>query len=109
MTIASAPHESVGSKSLVAACTSPLRDLPRRRVQHSEVIGPRLGENNFAVLGDGQPVLTGVFPLRHRNLILLHESGAGIELSDNRTAIAGVPNVPVRISRYVVHANVEAR
>src|SRR5205809_2232807 len=97
MTIASAPHESVGSKSLVAARTSPLRDLLRRRVQHSEVIRPRLGENNFAVLVDGQPVLTSVFPLRHRNLILFHESGAGIELSVNRAAIAGVSNVAVRI------------
>src|SRR5438093_8662112 len=103
MTIASAPHESVGSKSLVAARTAPLRDLPRRRVQHSEVIGPRLGENNFAVLGDGHPVLTGVFPRRDRNLILLHESGAGTEPSDHRTAVAGVPNVRVGVSGYVVH------
>src|SRR5204862_8306627 len=99
MTIASAPHESVGSKSLVAACTSPLRDLPRRRVQHSEGIGPRFGEDNFAVLGDGQPVLTAVFPRRDRDLILLHEPGAGIALSDNRTAMAGVAKVPMRISR----------
>src|SRR5881396_4166896 len=98
MTIASAPHESVGSKSLVAARTSPLRDLPRRRVQHSEVIGPRFGENNFAVLGYGQPVLTGVLSRRDWDLILLHYSCAWIELSNNRTAIARVPDVSIGIS-----------
>src|SRR5207249_11000691 len=97
MSIASAPHESVGSKSLVAARTAPLRDLLRRRVQHSEVIGPRLGANNFAVLGDGQPVLTGVFPRRDGNLILLLACGAGRELSVHRTAIAGVPDVLIGI------------
>src|SRR5438034_11498681 len=105
MTIASAPHESVGSKSLVAARTAPLRDLPRRRVQHSEVIGPRLGENNFAVLGDDQPGLTGVFPRRDRNLILLQHPGARIVLSDNRIPIAGVAIILVCMSRYVVQPN----
>src|SRR5437588_10641220 len=39
-TIASSPHEPIGSKSLVTAGSCPLCDLPRRRVEHSEVIGP---------------------------------------------------------------------
>src|SRR6267143_7086080 len=79
--IASSPDESVGSKSLVVAGSCPLCDLPCRRVQHSEVIGPRLGENNFAIIGYCQPVLPRVFSGRDRNRIFLHDSGAGIELS----------------------------
>src|SRR5215813_12245882 len=102
MTIASSPHESVRSKSLVASGSCPLCDLPRRRVEHSQVIRPCLGENDFPVLGYRQPMLTGVFPGRHRNLIFLHDRSAGIELSDDWTAIARVPDVSFRISRHVV-------
>jgi len=68
-TIAGSPHEPIGSKSLVTAGSCPTCDLPRRRIQHSKFVGPRLGENNFAVLGYCQPVLTGVFSRRHRDRI----------------------------------------
>src|SRR5262249_252160 len=108
-TIASSPHEPIRSKSLVIAGSRPLCNLPCRRVEQSEIIGPRLGENNFAVFGYGQPVLTSVLSRRDGDRISLPYSGARIDPSNNRAAIAGVPNVSVGVSRHVVHANVEAR
>src|SRR5262249_35379884 len=87
MTIASSPHKAMGSEPLVTAGPRPLCDLPRRGVQHSEIVGPRFGENNLSVLRNGEPVLAGVLSRRDRDRILLCYSGAWIELSNNRTAI----------------------
>src|SRR5438093_7161154 len=69
MTIAGSPDESIGSKSLVAPGSCPLCDLSRHRIEHAEVVRPRLGKNNLAVLSYGQPMLAGVLPRRDRNLI----------------------------------------